>query len=165
MVVSEAQKRAEKKYRQTEKGKEVHRKTTKKYDQSDKGKVFRKLYSQTDKRKASIKRYQQTDKFKLAYKRWRQSEKGKASYLRTTYNLSLEDYEEILHQQKGRCKICSKEFNKKNPHDIGIDHNHKTGKIRGILCSKCNIALGALDDDIYKFLSAIKYLEDTKEKL
>lgn len=113
-----------------------------------KGKIYQKRFRQSEKGKAARKRYQQTDKFKACRRRKK-------------YNLSSEDFERLFVQQKGRCKICNKKFDRTYTRDIHIDHDHVTNKVRGILCSKCNVALGALDDDIYKLLSAIKYLEGT----
>lgn len=70
------------------------------------------------------------------------------------YNLSKEEYNFILGRQKNRCKICG--INLKN--NINIDHNHKTGKIRGILCNNCNRALGYFKDNPMILYKAINYL-------
>jgi hypothetical protein len=59
----------------------------------------------------------------------------------------------MLQQQHNRCKICNKELYK--PH---IDHNHKTGKIRGLLCYKCNHAMGLLEENITSSCRMIEYL-------
>lgn len=60
--------------------------------------------------------------------------------LRNDYDLSVEDFELMLKEQNNRCKICKKEFvNSLLRH---IDHDHKTGRVRGILCNKCNLMIG-----------------------
>lgn len=63
---------------------------------------------------------------------------------------TVEEYEQLLEDQKGECKICSSKIghvscNGKNAR-LAIDHCHKTGKIRGLLCGKCNMGLGLLED-------------------
>ena len=71
---------------------------------------------------------------------------------------TVEKYNQLLEDQNYCCKICGRhvtEF-KKNLH---LDHNHKTGEIRGLLCGKCNLGLGNLDDNIGILEKAIKYLK------
>ena len=70
------------------------------------------------------------------------------------YGLTLEDYDVILKTQKGVCAICS-EAPEGNLH---IDHNHTTNEVRGLLCGKCNRAIGLLNDDVSLFSKAINYL-------
>lgn len=61
------------------------------------------------------------------------------------YGLSRPEFLSMLDKQGGVCAICKKPgWNGKWPH---IDHDHATGRVRGILCSKCNPALGMIDDD------------------
>lgn len=56
----------------------------------------------------------------------------------------------------GKCKICEKELHE----EIHIDHNHTTGKVRGILCGKCNKGLGQFNDNIEFLTNAINYLKN-----
>lgn len=73
------------------------------------------------------------------------------------YGISPEEYEKLLSKQEGVCAICkvtSEEY-KKNFH---VDHCHKTGKIRGLLCQKCNLGLGQFKDSPEFLLSAVEYL-------
>jgi len=62
------------------------------------------------------------------------------------YNITTEEYNNMFEKQKGTCYICGKEpvshAKNKNSKVLHIDHNHETGKVRGLLCSKCNGALG-----------------------
>lgn len=79
--------------------------------------------------------------------------------LKREYNLTLDQYNQMLEQQNYSCLICEREqsiFDKK----LSVDHDHKTGKIRGLLCSNCNAMLGHINDDIQKMKRAIKYLEE-----
>lgn len=65
-------------------------------------------------------------------------------WLRREYGLTLEQYDELLQKQGGRCAICKTTV----PGGIGswhVDHDHATGKIRGLLCFDCNICLGRID--------------------
>jgi len=70
------------------------------------------------------------------------------------YKLTLDQYESILESQGGRCAICNIVFTQ-TPH---IDHDHLTGKVRGILCRNCNHALGLIGDSPMLALGLAKYL-------
>jgi len=67
-------------------------------------------------------------------------------------------FDEMLEEQGGKCKICLLASD-----DFVIDHNHRTGKIRGLLCRKCNSALGMCNDDADVLLRAAHYLQATEE--
>lgn len=87
-------------------------------------------------------------------KLWRQTNKHKYKEykLKHRYGITLEIYEQMKLQQNGLCKICNRE--KK----LFVDHCHKTGKIRGLLCGKCNKGLGHFFDNKDYLKSAIDYL-------
>ena len=85
-------------------------------------------------------------------KEWNSLNSKRAS-LRKNYDLSLEDVENILQKQNYRCAVCEKILSK-----FFIDHNHKTGKVRGILCFNCNTALGKFEDNPELLAKAIIYL-------
>lgn len=97
---------------------------------------------------------------------WRQTPKGKRSVWNSRlvhdHGITLIVYEQMLKQQKGRCAICRLPPSGKSHGDriLHIDHNHKTGKIRGLLCRACNTALGLLKEDIRRFTAAISYVRD-----
>ena len=79
--------------------------------------------------------------------------------LLASYGLTPEQFDVLLDSQNGVCAICgSDKWTGPGglPH---IDHDHVTGKVRGLLCSRCNIALGLLDDDARKLRLAASYLE------
>lgn len=73
------------------------------------------------------------------------------------YGLDKDSYEELLKKQKNQCVICEREFTV-TPH---IDHDHETGKVRGLLCYPCNSGLGQFEDDIGRLKRAIKYLKQS----
>lgn len=75
------------------------------------------------------------------------------------YGITLGDYYDMMFNQSGKCKICDKPSNGTK---LAIDHCHKTGKIRGLLCVKCNALLGLAGDSKETLNNAIKYLEDAK---
>ena len=78
------------------------------------------------------------------------------------YGLSLQELEQLERKQDGKCAICSSKnsFNGKlhRHHNLSVDHNHKTGKVRGLLCDRCNRSLGLLKDDPNLLKSAFEYL-------
>lgn len=81
-----------------------------------------------------------------------------------SYNLTIDDYVKLYTNQKGCCKICG--INQSDlKRKLCVDHCHETGIVRGLLCSKCNIALGMLNDNIENLKSSIKYLEESEERV
>jgi hypothetical protein len=80
----------------------------------------------------------------------------RVSRLRTTYGVSVEQFEQMEAAQGGVCAICSKP--NKNGWKLAVDHCHSTGVIRGLLCSSCNLAIGALGDTSEMLERAIAYL-------
>jgi hypothetical protein len=76
-------------------------------------------------------------------------------WLKFKYNLTLEDYDNMLLGQNSLCAICNLPMEEK---DICIDHCHKTNKVRGLLHRKCNAAIGLLNEDVNVLANAITYL-------
>jgi hypothetical protein len=97
--------------------------------------------------KEKIKEYHDTHK-----------EERKKSSLKREYNITLEEYNQRLKKQKGSCAICHEKF--KSDTHTQVDHDHKTGKVRGLLCRKCNSILGYSNDEIQILLNAINYLKN-----
>ena len=64
--------------------------------------------------------------------------------LKYKYNLSLEDYNKLVEAQNNKCALCLKEHTRR---PLNVDHCHKTGKVRGLLCDKCNLGIGLFDDN------------------
>jgi len=97
---------------------------------------------------------------KAEYQRgWRKAnpEKAKNSELKKMYGITLEDYNKMSSSQKHVCKICGDD----EPYNtsLAVDHCHATGKVRGLLCSNCNRALGFMKDSVEILQNAIKYLK------
>jgi hypothetical protein len=79
--------------------------------------------------------------------------------LKRHYGISVEEYENFLVKQNGVCAICgNKQPDSSKKSRLCVDHDHKTDKIRGLLCSNCNTALGLMKDDINRLAKAIEYL-------
>lgn len=72
------------------------------------------------------------------------------------YGITLEEKEFMVDSQGGSCAICGCDFS--GEVKPNIDHCHATGKVRGILCRKCNSVLGLADDDAHRLGVAISYL-------
>ena len=74
-------------------------------------------------------------------------------------DMTVESYEDMLKSQGGCCSICDKTRNK-NGTRLCVDHDHKTGKVRGLLCHDCNTSLGKMNDDLDLLYRAVSYLEN-----
>ena len=79
------------------------------------------------------------------------------SVLKNTYGMSVEEFESLYKDSKGKCKICGDPLDKWL-NKLCIDHDHSTGKVRGILCRHCNLLIGNAKDNIDILKSAIEYL-------
>lgn len=96
-----------------------------------------------------------------AVAKYHKSEKGiqkrRDHHLRSKYGITIAEYNAIFESQNKSCAICGYQGENKNFH---LDHNHQTGKVRGILCNPCNGALGLMRDNIETLEKAIQYLRD-----
>ena len=93
--------------------------------------------------------------------RWRQYCASHAKRLHK-FGVSAEEVADILLSQNGRCAICRA----KEPSGSGdwaIDHDHVTGQVRGLLCSRCNLAIGLLQDDPKVIAAALRYVERNRQ--
>ncbi|MHA1410550.1 MAG: endonuclease VII domain-containing protein [Candidatus Odinarchaeia archaeon] len=97
----------------------------------------------SDKKEAKRKEYRKNEK-----KYWERKIKNK-------FGVTMEEYDKILREQKEKCAICGK----KPKMRLSIDHNHKTGKVRGLLCYNCNAGIGMFREDTSLMKKAIKYME------
>ena len=78
------------------------------------------------------------------------------SKLKRNYNLTVEEYKQLLQFQKNKCGVCGIILTMPC-----IDHDHQTGKIRGILCNSCNTGLGMLGDNLDNIINAFNYLKQS----
>jgi hypothetical protein len=82
----------------------------------------------------------------------------RAKYLRMMYNITPKQYAEMLVAQDRRCAVCKRREPRGKDKYFHVDHDHKTGKVRGLLCSFCNAGLGMFEDDPERMRAAIAYL-------
>lgn len=88
-------------------------------------------------------------------------ESGHRYKLKNRYGISIVEYNTLLKSQNGVCAICEQLETKKMKNTLqylSVDHCHKTGKNRGLLCDSCNRTLGNMKDDIVLFRKAMGYL-------
>lgn len=79
------------------------------------------------------------------------------SYYKRTYGMSDKDRESMFLRQGGRCAICEKPW--LGGRAMAIDHNHKTGQIRSLLCGACNLMIGSAKEDIHILNRGVDYIE------
>lgn len=105
-------------------------------------------------------------------KAWREKqspERLKHLYLTNTYGLSYKDFTDMLELQEYRCRVCSRtlevsiEARQLKASSAVVDHDHITGKVRGILCNECNRGLGYFHDNKESLMNAIKYLTEQEQ--
>ncbi len=82
----------------------------------------------------------------------------------TRYGMTPEQYEEMLAGQGGVCAICKTFRAWRNRNVLHIDHDHTTGRVRGLLCHWCNVAIGSLNESPDTLRAAIAYLEQANSQ-
>ena len=123
----------------------------------EKNKLIAKRYREKNKEKLKerfkLYKLNNPEKIKLAYRK---------NALKKRYKLTIEEYNEMYHKQESKCAICEIHESKLTK-KLNIDHNHKTGKSRELLCQKCNVALSYFENfDSKPFL---EYLNKHRKKL
>lgn len=111
--------------------------------------------------RAARKRYEQTPAARSFRKRRNDAYRARpevkiiirAAHIRRTYGLSQAAYAAMIARQKGACAICR--LKKK----ISIDHDHKSGRVRGLLCITCNTAIGSFHENPALLEASKKYLQ------
>lgn len=120
-------------------------------------------------KKAQKKRYLQTEAGKAAKRRekqrYRKTVGGKLAKLRqilkSKFNITIEQYEELLIKQKGVCALCKQLC--PSGKRLCIDHNHITGKVRGLLCYHCNVGLGHFMENAKLLMNAVDYITNNDD--
>ncbi len=85
---------------------------------------------------------------------------AKKCKLKQVYGLTLEQFQDLAIRQNNTCAICYRSQKDSNKLLV-VDHDHKTGRIRGLLCTSCNLSLGLINDSKDVLKSALKYLEES----
>ena len=104
-------------------------------------------------------------KSRLSYIKHKEKRKeGIRSYhLRSKYGLSLEQFFDLVKKQNGLCACCGEKQDYKTVgkthQELYVDHCHETGRVRGLLCGRCNTGIGMLGDTLEHLRKAVTYLE------
>lgn len=94
----------------------------------------------------------------MANRRLHFSDEIASAKLKAAFGITLDEYNQMLKSQSFMCAICGKHQNE-NGKRLAVDHCHKTLKVRGLLCSKCNQAIGLFSENISVIQSAIQYIQ------
>jgi len=99
------------------------------------------------------------DRVLATHKKWSDKNKNyfRGWHLKRKYGITLEDFERMNLAQSGRCAICM-EMELDNG-VLRVDHNHSTGKVRQLLCSRCNQSIGLSRENVLILRNMIAYLE------
>ena len=92
---------------------------------------------------------------KLCYRKYNNSTTRKNAALKRKYSWTLGAFNEMAAQQDWKCVICLKEPDKRG---LVVDHNHETGTIRGLLCSRCNLIIGQAQENPVYFDQVRNYI-------
>jgi len=128
----------------------------KKYNKSSRGKENRENWKNknAEKIKAYYELYRNDPAKQKASKKYHRN-----YWLRTKFGITAKDYGDMLAKQDGKCAICGATESHSKGNRLCIDHDHKTGKVRGLLCHNCNVGIGNFKDSLLLFREAINYLE------
>jgi hypothetical protein len=107
------------------------------------------------------------EKARLKAVEYRKTARGiantKRNRLKCRYNITVEEYDHMFEQQGGLCAICGKPETAKHQSGcvahLAVDHDHKTGNVRGLLCRRCNFIVGYAKDSKEVLLRAALYME------
>ena len=83
---------------------------------------------------------------------------NRKSHLKRTYGLTLDEFDALLASQGGGCAVCGL------TDADNVDHDHVSGRVRGILCFRCNVAIGQMDDVCDRLIAAMEYLDRHDER-
>jgi hypothetical protein len=128
-------------------------------------------YARSEKGKAAQKKIRESAQNKKLRKEWRarggqaaeyqrNKDKYRDTYMKRVYGVSLEEYEAMSDEQNGLCYICNQPPTSEKR--LAIDHCHDSGRVRRLLCTKCNTALGLLNENVDIMKKLIHYVEEHK---
>lgn len=101
-------------------------------------------------RRRMVRKYSKTPKGRAAHRR---------ATLKIRFGITPEQYDQMFLFQKGLCGICGEPSLRR----LAVDHDHSTGKIRGLLCTGCNLGIGNFKEDINRMALGIVYLARTSK--
>ena len=112
-----------------------------------------KVKSTNQKSLVKRKEYYNTPERKLHYRK---------KFIERKFKITYADYEEMQTKQNNKCAICGLEESHIDKNYLSVDHNHISGAVRGLLCSRCNFGLGYFKDSIENLKNAIIYLNKSE---
>lgn len=89
-------------------------------------------------------------------------QRKREAQMRRLYGIGVTEYDAMFEEQQGLCAICgmTEQMTRLGvTRGLCVDHDHETGKVRGLLCAACNFAIGKFQDDPTRLRSAAEYLE------
>lgn len=86
--------------------------------------------------------------------------KGRVQKMQRRYGMSVEEYEFLLVSQNSVCYICKNPETRKNAINLSVDHDHESGRVRGLLCNDCNVGISRFKDSPELLVEAAQYLKD-----
>ena len=94
------------------------------------------------------------------HKRYREEHKSEIrnKYYKRVFGITEDEFRAMVKRQKNSCAVCKEPIDMEDKYSFNIDHCHDTGKVRGILCSKCNRGIGFFNNSEQRLLSAARYL-------
>ncbi len=104
------------------------------------------------------KRYAKWTKELTESKKIHIAKNARTKLLKNKFNLTHEEYEQLHHNQNGLCAICGENEMVDGRH-LAVDHNHQTGKIRGLLCGRCNLMIGRIEKDMEITKKMLEYVK------
>lgn len=119
------------------------------------------------KKEKSLKDFSKARKSKDGLRYWCrecESKKFRGWWLESRYGITVKDYNEMFEQQQGCCEICGRHQSEVS-RTFDVDHNHTTGKVRGLLCVDCNRCLGCVRENVITLAKAIEYLNKYNESV
>lgn len=123
-------------------------KTARHFSLRSNGKWLRSLCRVCENKKGLARHHADKKRSALAFRRWK---------VKSAYGISLEKLEQLHTESKGLCAICSQRHQTRPRLDV--DHDHTTGKFRGLLCGGCNSGIGYFRESVSRLQAAIQYLE------
>lgn len=136
-----------------------HKRAWKEYAQSHRPQIRAYMKMWREKNRERLQEYMKSYKATHPINRERQRLYWRRQILKR-HGITQEQYDTLLARQHGRCAICGRNSgNHKKTTAFQIDHDHKTGRNRGLLCTSCNRGLGWFVDSVANLRAAISYLE------
>jgi Recombination endonuclease VII len=154
----------------TEKNKEHIKQVTKAWyennreSESQKSKVWREENKERHSEMTKNWRKENRESYRVTARNWYHNnpQKTKNTIIKKKYGISLEDYDILFTACGGVCEICGEPETAKHQNGsvkmLAVDHDHETDMVRGLLCSRCNTAIGLLRDRVDLLFTAAEYL-------